>query len=31
MSRTTWQIIEIIIGLAAFALIITYALNALKW
>jgi len=30
MSRTTWQIIEIIIALAAFSLIIMYVLSALK-
>jgi len=30
MSRTTWQIIEIIIALVAFSLIIMYVLSALK-
>lgn len=31
MSRTTWQIIEIIIAMAALAVLLMYVLSALKW
>jgi|GEM_PF-3056368 len=31
MSRTSWQIIEVIIAMAALGLLLMYVLSSLKW